>query len=140
MIYFPNLSVLATQNPIDQEGTYPLPTQLDRFLMNINISYPDLASEEKILLLASTDDAIFPKNVLTFKEVLEFQKLIKEIPVGKSIIQYILSIISAIRPETSKIKSVKENILWGPSPRASISLLAASKAKLLYKIDIHHQN
>ncbi|MBF96895.1 MAG: hypothetical protein CFH34_00396 [Alphaproteobacteria bacterium MarineAlpha9_Bin4] len=122
--------VLATQNPIDQEGTYPLPeAQLDRFLMNIKISYPDQKSEEKILLLSSTDDSIGPKNILDFNDILAFQKLIKEIPVGKSVMEYILSFVSATRPETSKIKSVKENIIWGPSPRASLSLLAACKAK-----------
>ena len=122
--------VLATQNPIDQEGTYPLPeAQLDRFLMNIKINYPDLVSEEKILLLSSADDTVVPNNILSFNDILAFQKLIKEIPVGKTVIDYILNFISSTRPETSKIKSVKENILWGPSPRASLSLLAASKAK-----------
>ena len=123
--------VLATQNPIDQEGTYPLPeAQLDRFLMNIKINYPDIKSEEKILLLSSTDDTLSsPKNILNFNDILDCKKLINEIPVGKSVIDYILKIISSIRPETSNIKSVKENILWGPSPRASLSLLAASKAK-----------
>ena len=122
--------VLATQNPIDQEGTYPLPeAQLDRFLINIKIKYPDIKSEEKILMLSSEDDALEPKNVLSFDDILNFQRLIKEIPVGESVIEYILNFISSTRPETSKIKSVKENILWGPSPRASLSLLAASKAK-----------
>ena len=124
--------VLATQNPIDQEGTYPLPeAQLDRFLMNIKIKYPDQESEKKILLISSKEDTIKPKNILTPKDIIQFQDLIREIPVGDSIVNYILKLIYEIRPETSKIKSVKENILWGPSPRASISLLAASKAKAL---------
>lgn len=124
--------VLATQNPIDQEGTYPLPeAQLDRFLMNIKIKYPDQESEKKILLISSKEDTIKPKNILTPEEILQFQDLVREVPVGDSIINYILKLIYEIRPETSKIKSVKENILWGPSPRASISLLAASKAKAL---------
>ena len=124
--------VLATQNPIDQEGTYPLPeAQLDRFLMNIKINYPDLEAERKILLLSSKEDSIKPKNVLSSEEVLEFQRLIREIPVGESVVKYILNFINETRPETSNIKSVKDNILWGPSPRASIALLAASKAKAL---------
>ena len=124
--------VLATQNPIDQEGTYPLPeAQLDRFLMNIKIKYPDQESEKKILLISSKEDTIKPKNILTPENILQFQDLVKEVPVGDSIVNYILKLINEIRPETSKIKSVKENILWGPSPRASISLLAASKAKAL---------
>ena len=122
--------VLATQNPIDQEGTFPLPeAQLDRFLMNIKINYPDLESEKKILLLTSTEDMVKPKNVVDYNDILNFQRFIKQIPVGESVIKYILNFISETRPETSKIKSVKENILWGPSPRASISLLAACKAK-----------
>ena len=124
--------VLATQNPIDQEGTYPLPeAQLDRFLMNIKIKYPDQESEKKILLISSKEDAIKPKNILTPEDILQFQDLVREVPVGDSIVNYILKLIYEIRPETSKIKSVKENILWGPSPRASIALLAASKAKAL---------
>ena len=124
--------VLATQNPIDQEGTYPLPeAQLDRFLMNIKINYPDLEAEKKILLLSSKEDNIKPKNILSSENIIEFQKLIREIPVGESVVKYILKFINETRPETSNIKSVKDNILWGPSPRASISLLAASKAKAL---------
>ena len=103
--------------------------QLDRFLMNIKINHPDQESEKKILLISSKEDTIKPRNILKSKDILQFQDLIREIPVGDSIVNYILKIIYETRPETSKIKSVKENILWGPSPRASISLLAASKAK-----------
>jgi MoxR-like ATPase len=122
--------VLATQNPIDQEGTYPLPeAQLDRFLMNIKINYPDLEAEKKILLLSSKEDSVEPKNIISSEDILLFQKLIKEIPVGESVVKYILKLVNETRPETSTIKSVKDNVLWGPSPRASISLLAASKAK-----------
>ena len=122
--------VLATQNPIDQEGTYPLPeAQLDRFLMNVKITYPDIKSEEKILLLSPSDDNLQPNNILNYNDVLDLQNVIKTIPTGESIIKYILNFISALRPETSKLEIVKENILWGPSPRASISLLAACKAK-----------
>ena len=122
--------VLATQNPIDQEGTYPLPeAQLDRFLMNIKINYPDLEAEKKILLLSSKEDTLEPKNIISSEDILLFQKLIKEIPVGESVVKYILKLVNETRPETSTIKSIKDNVLWGPSPRASISLLAASKAK-----------
>ena len=72
---------------------------------------------------------ISPNNILTFKELMEIQSFIKQIPVGESIVQYILNIIENSRPETTKVKSVKENILWGPSPRASLALIATSKAK-----------
>ena len=122
--------VLATQNPIDQEGTYPLPeAQLDRFLMNIRISYPDQSAERKILNLSNEKTDASPKNVLSSNELLEIQNFVKDIPVGESVVQYILNIIKQSRPETSKVKSVKENILWGPSPRASLALMTTCRAK-----------
>ena len=122
--------VLATQNPIDQEGTYPLPeAQLDRFLMNIRISYPDQSAERKILNLSNEKTDASPKNVLSSNELLEIQNFIKDIPVGESVVQYILNIIKQSRPETSEVKSVKENILWGPSPRASLALMTTCRAK-----------
>ena len=122
--------VLATQNPIDQEGTYPLPeAQLDRFLMNIRISYPDQNAERKILNLSNEKTDSSPKNVLSSNELLEIQNFVKDIPVGESVVQYILNIIKQSRPETSEVKSVKENILWGPSPRASLALMTTCRAK-----------
>ena len=122
--------VLATQNPIDQEGTYPLPeAQLDRFLMNIDISYPDQSAERKILNLSNEKTDASPKNVLSSNELLEIQNFVKDIPVGESVVQYILNIIKQSRPETSEVKSVKENILWGPSPRASLALMTTCRAK-----------
>ena len=122
--------VLATQNPIDQEGTYPLPeAQLDRFLMNIRISYPDQSAERKILNLSNEKTDASPKNVLSSNELLEIQNFVKDIPAGESVVQYILNIIKQSRPETSEVKSVKENILWGPSPRASLALMTTCKAK-----------
>ena len=122
--------VLATQNPIDQEGTYPLPeAQLDRFLMNIRITYPDQTAERKILNLSNEKSDAGPKKILSSNEILDIQNFIKEIPVGESVIQYILNIIQQSRPETSEIKSVKENILWGPSPRASLALMTTCRAK-----------
>ena len=122
--------VLATQNPIDQEGTYPLPeAQLDRFLMNIRISYPDQSAERKILNLSNEKSDASPKKILSSNELLDIQNFIKEIPVGESVVQYILNIIKQSRPETSEVKSVKENVLWGPSPRASLALMTTCRAK-----------
>ena len=122
--------VLATQNPIDQEGTYPLPeAQLDRFLMNIKISYPNKSSELKILELSTDSLEKDPNNIISFEELLRVQYLIKELPVGESVIKYILEIISNSRPESTSVDSVKKNILWGPSPRASLALLSSCRAK-----------
>jgi MoxR-like ATPase len=122
--------VLATQNPIDQEGTYPLPeAQLDRFLMNINISYPSEGAERKILELSSENLDKEPNNIINSSDLLEMQDFIKNIPVGESVVKYILDIITNTRPETSRVPSVKKNVLWGPSPRASLALLATCKAK-----------
>ena len=122
--------VLATQNPIDQEGTYPLPeAQLDRFLMNINISYPSEGAERKILELSSENLDKEPNNIIKSSDLLEMQDFIKNIPVGESVVKYILDIITNTRPETSRVPSVKKNVLWGPSPRASLALLATCKAK-----------
>ena len=122
--------VLATQNPIDQEGTYPLPeAQLDRFLMNIRISYPDQSAERKILNLSNEKSDASPKKILSSNELLDIQNFIKEVPVGESVVQYILNIIKQSRPETSEVKSVKENVLWGPSPRASLALMTTCRAK-----------
>ena len=96
--------VLATQNPIDQEGTYPLPeAQLDRFLMNIKITYPELSAERKILNLSNEKSDTRPGNILTSKELLQIQTFIKDIPVGESVVQYILNIIKHSRPETSEV-------------------------------------
>lgn len=122
--------VLATQNPIDQEGTYPLPeAQLDRFLMNVNISYPSEGAERKILELSSENLDKEPNNIINSSDLLEMQDFIKNIPVGESVVKYILNIITNTRPETSSVPSVKKNVLWGPSPRASLALLATCKAK-----------
>ncbi len=122
--------VLATQNPIEQEGTYTLPeAQLDRFLMNINISYPSIEAEKKILLLSTDDIEKNPRNVILAKDLVSIQNFIKTMPIGESIFKYILNIIDNSRPASSKVKAIKENVLWGPSPRASLALLAACRAK-----------
>ena len=121
--------VLATQNPIDQEGTYPLPeAQLDRFLMSIKITYPDQIAERKILNLSHEKNDL-PNNILSSEELLKIQSLIKEMPVGETVIQYILNIIKNSRPETSEVQSVKNNVLWGPSPRASLALMSTCRSK-----------
>jgi len=122
--------VLATQNPIEQEGTYPLPeAQLDRFFMKINISYPNLEAEKKLLILSTDDLEKEPENIISAKDLILLQEFIKTMPIGDNIFKYILNIINNSRPNSSNIKAIKENILWGPSPRASLALLSACRAK-----------
>jgi MoxR-like ATPase len=122
--------VLATQNPIEQEGTYPLPeAQLDRFLMEIQVGYPDRDAERR-MLLATTGLAEVPVNgVLSAAELYVAQRLIRRIPVGESIVEAILGIVRAGRPEDSTIDEVAQSVAWGPGPRASQSLLLAARAR-----------
>jgi len=124
--------VLATQNPIEQEGTYPLPeAQLDRFLMQVDIGYPDEAAERDIVLRTTGVDAIEPRQVMTAADLMAAQKLVRQVPVGESVVNAILKLVRAGRPETSPLPEVRESVLWGPGPRASQALMLASRARAL---------
>ena len=124
--------VLATQNPIEQEGTYPLPeAQLDRFLMQIDIGYPDERAERDIVLRTTGAESSEPRQVMTAKDLMAAQKLVRQIPVGESVVNAILRLVRAGRPDTSTIPEVKQNVLWGPGPRASQALMLASRARAL---------
>ena len=124
--------VLATQNPIEQEGTYPLPeAQLDRFLMQIDIGYPDERAERDIVLRTTGAESSEPRQVMTAKDLMAAQKLVRQIPVGESVVNAILRLVRAGRPDTSPIPEVKQNVLWGPGPRASQALMLASRARAL---------
>jgi MoxR-like ATPase len=124
--------VLATQNPIEQEGTYPLPeAQLDRFLMQIDIGYPDEHAERDIVLRTTGSQSIEPHQVMTAKDLMAAQKLVRQIPVGESVVNAILRLVRAGRPDTSPIAEVRQNVLWGPGPRASQALMLASRARAL---------
>jgi MoxR-like ATPase len=124
--------VLATQNPIEQEGTYPLPeAQLDRFLMQIDIGYPDERAERDIVLRTTGAESIEPRQVMTAHDLMAAQKLVRQIPVGESVVNAILRLVRAGRPDTSPIPEVKQNVLWGPGPRASQALMLASRARAL---------
>ena len=124
--------VLATQNPIEQEGTYPLPeAQLDRFLMQVDIDYPDLEAERQIVLRTTGVDEPVAERVLKAEDLAAAQKLVRQIPVGESVVNAILKLVRAGRPETSDIKEVKEQVAWGPGPRASQALMQASRARAL---------
>ncbi len=122
--------VLATQNPIEQEGTYPLPeAQLDRFLMQIDVGYPDLESEKRMLIATTGVAEDRPTQVMTSAELVQAQRLIRRVPVGDSVVQAILSLVRAGRPETAEIDEVRKHVVWGPGPRASQALMLAVRAR-----------
>jgi MoxR-like ATPase len=123
--------VLATQNPIEQEGTYPLPeAQLDRFLMQIDVDYPDRASERKIVFDTTGTEESKPKPTMTADELIAAQRLVRRLPVGESVVDAILDLVRSARPgsETGEIGKL---ISWGPSPRASQALMLVVRARAL---------
>lgn len=122
--------VLATQNPIEQEGTYPLPeAQLDRFFMQVDIDYPDRDTEREILVATTGPVDSVPIQVMDAAELLEAQKLIRHIPVGESVVEAILELVRSGRPESSAIAEVQEGVSWGPGPRASQALMQGVRAR-----------
>ena len=124
--------VLATQNPIEQEGTYPLPeAQVDRFMLKVLVDYPSMEEEKKILSrVAKTNIDTKQKSVVNSKTILEAQALLNDIYIAPKILDYILNIVFATRnPEQFKLGQLKDLISFGASPRASINLVLAAKAK-----------
>jgi MoxR-like ATPase len=122
--------VLATQNPLEQEGTYPLPeAQLDRFFMQVDVDYPDLDAERRVLLATTGPADEAPRHVMDGAQLLEAQKLIRHVPVGESVVEAILELVRAGRPETSVVAEVKAHVSWGPGPRASQALMRAVRAR-----------
>ncbi|MBV1838366.1 MoxR family ATPase [Acetobacter estunensis] len=124
--------VLATQNPIDQEGTYPLPeAQLDRFMLQINLAFPDEA-DERAMLLATTGNAhVQPRAVLSAEKLIAAQMMVRALPVGERIVDAILKLVRMARPETSDVEQVRDAIAWGPGPRAAQTLMLATRARAL---------
>lgn len=122
--------VLATQNPIEQEGTYPLPeAQLDRFMFNIEVGYPSF--EEELSIVKNTTSGLTAKvnEVVSIEEILLFQDLIRKVPVPDSVYSFAVSLASATRPGSDRAKSItKEYIAWGAGPRASQYLILGAKA------------
>ncbi len=124
--------VLATQNPLEQEGTYPLPeAQLDRFLMQVDITYPGREAEQEIVAATTGADQEPAEQVLTTGELLESQKLVRRIPVGESVVQAILDLVRSGRPDEDGLPEIRGLVAWGPSPRASQALMLASRARAL---------
>ena len=125
--------VLATQNPIEQEGTYPLPeAQLDRFLVQIDVPYPDRDAERDILL-ATTGEAEAEANaIFGAGELLEAQNLLRRMPVGDSVVEMILDLVRAFRPDDpTASQNVRETVAWGPGPRAAQALMLAVRARTM---------
>jgi MoxR-like ATPase len=124
--------VLATQNPIEQEGTYPLPeAQLDRFLLEVTVGYPALAAERTMLLATTGAAAATPRAVMTTDILLAAQALIRRMPVGESVLDGILSIVRGGRPESTDDETVRKHVAWGPGPRAAQALILACRARAL---------
>ena len=122
--------VLATQNPIEQEGTYPLPeAQLDRFLLQIDVGYPDLDSERRMLIATTGSGEERATQAISASDLLAAQRLIRRIPVGESVVEAILTMVRAGRPESSDIDAVQRHVVWGPGPRASQALMLACRAR-----------
>jgi MoxR-like ATPase len=124
--------VLATQNPLEQEGTYPLPeAQLDRFLLQIDVGYPDIESERRMLIATTGVTAEKAAPVMTAGELAQAQRLVRRVPVGESVVEAILTLVRSGRPEESTIPEAQRHIAWGPGPRASQALMLACRARAL---------
>jgi MoxR-like ATPase len=124
--------VLATQNPIEQEGTYPLPeAQLDRFLLQIDVDYPDLEAERQMVLATTGIAEDKPVEAMGADELLAAQRLVRRVPVGESVVEAILALVRAGRPDSASSPEIKRHVSWGPGPRASQALMLASRARAL---------
>ena len=122
--------VLATQNPIEQEGTYPLPeAQLDRFMFNVWLDYPSISEEIDIVKATTADFDVTIQNVLSIEEIIYYQNLIRKIPVNDSVIQYAVELVAKTRKNSDKGSQLAQDYLsWGAGPRASQYLIIGAKA------------
>ncbi|WP_102107263.1 AAA family ATPase [Oceaniglobus roseus] len=125
--------VLATQNPIEQEGTYPLPeAQLDRFLVQIDVPYPDRDTERDILIATTGVAEAESVNVFSAQELLDAQRLLRRMPVGDKVVELILDLVRACRPEDPTAPEiVRSSVGWGPGPRAAQALMLTVRARAL---------
>jgi MoxR-like ATPase len=121
--------VLATQNPIEQEGTYPLPeAQLDRFMFSINLEYPSFEEEVEVVKSTTTNNLQSVNAVFTANEILDIQKLIRKVPVADNVVEYAVSLVSKTRPKGNTTDFIQKYVDWGAGPRASQNLILAAKA------------
>jgi len=123
--------VLATQNPLEQEGTYPLPeAQLDRFLMQIDVTYPDREAERRILIETTGESAVHLRAAMTAEDLMATQRLVRRLPVGERVVESILDLVRAARPGEGG-DEVTKHVAWGPGPRAAQALMLAARARAL---------
>lgn len=129
----PPFFVLATQNPIEQEGTYPLPeAQLDRFMFNINLDYPSYEAETQIVKNTTTDLKPNVGKVLSGEDILQFQQLVRKVPVSDNVVEYAVKLVHKTRPNTTHASAEANEFLeWGAGPRASQNLILAAKCHAL---------
>ncbi|MFN7055426.1 AAA family ATPase [Hyphomonas sp.] len=126
--------VLATQNPIEQEGTYALPeAQLDRFLLKVDVSYPDLDTERRILIETTRGPEAAVRPAIDAAELMKIQALVRQMPVGEKIVAAILALVREARPEQTSDPRVKRLVDWGPSPRAGQALMLAARSRALLR-------
>ncbi len=127
--------VMATQNPIEQEGTYPLPeAQLDRFMFSIHLDYPSIAEEIDIIKQTTTETSIALNQVLTGQEILDIQSLVRKIPVTDNVYEYAVKLVARTRPQSEMSSEIaKKYISWGAGPRASQYLILAAKCVAITK-------
>lgn len=124
--------VLATQNPIEQEGTYPLPeAQLDRFLVQVDVPYPDRDTERDILIATTGAEDAKATAVFTAEELIAAQQLLRRMPVGESVVEMILDLVRACRPDADAPDAVRNSVSWGPGPRAAQALMLTVRAAAL---------
>ncbi len=124
--------VLATQNPLEQEGTYPLPeAQLDRFLLQIDVDYPDREAEREMLIATTGIAEDRPRPAMNVAELMAAQRLVRRIPVGESVVEAILALVRSGRPNGAGAEGITRFVSWGPGPRASQALMLACRARAL---------
>jgi MoxR-like ATPase len=128
----PPFHVLATQNPIEQEGTYPLPeAQLDRFLVQVDVAYPTRAAERDILMATTGAHHVQAAAVLSAADLMGAQALIRRMPVGDLVVEAILDLVRACRPAEDEGRALQGTLAWGPGPRAAQSLMLMVRARAL---------
>jgi MoxR-like ATPase len=126
--------ILATQNPIEQSGTYPLPeAQLDRFLLYIKIGYPSAAEETAILSNTTGAKKVTVNPVVNGEEIVALQQMVRQVHISDELVQWVAELIRATRPDTTSIDYVKEWVRWGAGPRAGQALILTAKARALFK-------